>query len=295
VTIIIIALSIFFFFQRSQTPGTPQGEDPFKIDTGNTVPPIETITEGTDIKNIEGGGALIKNTLIKISDGPVASAFVRGFTEKVSTTTNTGATTTIDVYKIEVRYVDKDTGHINSFLPSTGEKPRLSNTTIPGVQDATWLQNGTSLAIRTTNTKDIFLGTLFSSDSTLRGAYLGTDVVEVVPYSSSTIAEMVENGSGVLVREASIAGAPIKDLFRSSLRDATLLGTSFRTLSFTSKPSSTLFGTGYLFTGTSGLFKRIANTKGLTLLFSFVGSIISSSSSLCFSSSYRLTMILSLL
>lgn len=35
--------------------------------------------------------------------------------------------------------------------------------------------------------------------------------------------------------------------------------------------------------------------KGLTLLFSFVGSIISSSSSLCFSSSYKLTMILSLL
>jgi len=142
ITIIIIVLLIlsgliFFYFNSlnkpTTTPTIPTGStNIFGTTPGEKTTGTSTSTTGQTTQT----GGVKKNLaeLIQLFNNPTSGAVI--FTNKNNE----------DV----IRFVDRSNGNIYEYIPSTqtGEPVRLTNTTIPKIQEVSWLNTGDILAFR---------------------------------------------------------------------------------------------------------------------------------------------------
>src|SRR3989344_8666408 len=128
VAVALVGVAVWFLFLRPETATQAPSNSGFGVGDNRTV----TVTTGADNTNSNQpaeSAQITQQIIFKIADGPIAGATL---IETVRPTTTIA------------RYIKQDNGHVfDLVLDSPGTIPRaLSNTTIPGVFRAVWLEQG---------------------------------------------------------------------------------------------------------------------------------------------------------
>lgn len=146
-----------------------------------------------------------------------------------------------------VRYIEKETGHVYETMPGLLAVTRISNTTIPGIQNAVWLGDSAFVLQYLDENKQIknYLANLASStpDQAIVGSFL-SNFTDVFPSADEKhLIEGVRSANGITVLASDTAEKTKKTLFTSPLRSWTVLPAG-SALFIESAPSE---GTGFLY------------------------------------------------
>ena len=150
---------------------------------------------------LEPGGPVPR--LRKVTDAPVAGAtFATGITGLPS-----------------VRYVERETGHMYETPLDAVTVIRLTNTTVPAVRDARFLNASTTLMrfLSETGTIENFLGsvTTTSTDATLQGTFL--EPFARTTFSGSALIGILETPDGSALKSVSLDGITARSVFSSPI------------------------------------------------------------------------------
>lgn len=146
-----------------------------------------------------------------------------------------------------IRYIERETGHVYETRPEMLDTVRISNTTIPGIQNAVWLGDSTFVIQYLDENKEVrnYLATLASStpDQALTGKFL-SNFTDVFPAPDEKHMLLATRGtSGISVQISDLDEKVKKTVFVSPLRSWTILP-SGGDVFVESAPSS---GAGYVY------------------------------------------------
>lgn len=195
--------------------------------------------------------------LRQISNNPVAGATI--FKKEINKKTEEG----VEVDYV-IRYIEKATGHIYEATANTFTQHRISNTTIPKIQEALWLDSN-SLVIRYLDGNDIktFSAKLVGEDPTaqeLEGEFLQDNIKEIIGFKKG-IFYLLENGSGSIGVSSDKQDENKKIIFESSLKEWLIENVNDKQISFTTKPAVNIPGFSFLFDTSTNSFNKIIGEK----------------------------------
>ncbi|MDO8624322.1 MAG: hypothetical protein Q7R54_03115 [bacterium] len=184
------------------------------------------------------------------------------------------ASSTDPTSDIAVNYLERPSGNIFQYLVHAETLTRISNKTIPGIQEAKWLPSGTLAFVRylsgdthtTINTYALPANGPALSGERAGGGYFLAQNIDNLAVSATSLLALASGSNGSVGTLEKPDGSQPKQAFKtplSSLRTSFLGGNQY--LAFT-KPSATLAGYAYLVNST-GNFERIAGPlNGLVAL-----------------------------
>jgi hypothetical protein len=277
-----IGVGAYFFFFAPDRAKTAAGQG---SGLGNAVSSL--VTTGNSIATGPNAGTVVAPNLVKVTDGPVALGFVGVDIQRPDpTVTVTGSSTPATVPDTDVRYIDRASGNIYSYTVHGRVLTRISNKTLPGVQEASWLPNG-SMAFARYLSNDASAGdqiqTYALPASGNGGYFLEQNLAETAVQGSSTVFSLLASTNGSVGTVAKSDGTGAKTLF-TSLLSSLLVYPSSGSYFAQTKASSQI--DGYAFTISSGgTFTRILgplrglsilpSPSGKSLLYSYVdGSVV---------------------
>ncbi len=274
---LLLTLSVFgayWFFVRetdtaSSTAQTGNSGDPFPVVPGKPLAPSKTGTARTEKGSTEEVGQLgtsesapltTRGKLTLIGSGPIAGATLLS--------TN------------ELRYVEQTTGHVYSLGDGETAASKLSNTTIPKIQEVYWSSRGDSLALRvfrdSLNTIENLLGVLSRATSTTGTAEIGELKTSALPSSIVTLAVSPDKkslfylnrvGDGVVGIVSDFENKKQSQVFDSLLTEWSVSWPAPNAVALTPKPSQNVAGTLYLVDTARKTRERVLEgTRGLTAL-----------------------------
>ncbi len=223
------ALFPFLGSNPTEAPGGSDDEIPGEIDT-RPVPKLRLVTEN-----------------------PVAGAY---FVDNSTTTT-------------DIRFVERETGHVFD-TPTTGfNTTRISNTTIPRIQEVVW-ETGKAFIIRYLSDEGAvqnFLATIASTspEQTLSGKFLGAFDRVSVSADGKKIFTVTETPEGSRLESTNADGTKPKTLFASPIRSWVPI-TNANTPLIQTAPSSGIPGFLYSLGSQGVLVPLISNEPGLMTL-----------------------------
>jgi hypothetical protein len=204
----------------------------------------------------ESGGVVFLPPVEQVAAEPVAAAMF----------------TTVDG-EDALRYIDRATGHIFDRYATSTRVRRVTNTTIPRIQKASWIDLLHPLVQYLddeTGSVETFVGTIHEAVGTttegfLTGDFLPPDVLAVATHGDGTIFYLSETESGSIGSTLSLDGSS-DVVFESPLREWIPQWTDGRTVGMTTKPSSGVAGHFFLLNTDSGSFVKIfGGLLGLTI------------------------------
>jgi hypothetical protein len=273
IVLLLLGMGVWWFFSGSAVaPGTSGSQtfNPFGIfgDTPSTFTPDNTATT-TDGQTGDDDTVNQKKFVTPISEKAVAgSTFV---------TVVSGTST-----EMFLRYVERETGHIFDYSLTTGQKNRISNTTIPRIREAVWGNNGSTVALRYLgegDTIETFLGTIASStnpmnESRLTGTYLPKDI------SVLSIHKTLPETFYLMKTDVGSIGYVVnrgitENVFSHPFSQWQVAWNGKSSVLMTTAPSAQSNGNGFLLNIDTGAFTRIASSiVALTALPNNDGSLI---------------------
>lgn len=235
------------------------------IDTG---PATTTETPGGEAP----AGPSFRERLARAKMLPISTEMLGGvtFTTAWEVSTTTGATTT----KEFVRFVERKTGHLADLSLETGLAQRITNTTVPGVQEALWGESGSAVALRyladDNETVETFVAPLATTTQTepsgLEGTFFPQNIssISMSPAGREVfyITTTPDRASGYLT---SLSNENRRTIFTSSLREWSSLWETPGMLFVTTKPSASAVGVSYALSRDGDLV-RVASAGGLSIL-----------------------------
>ncbi|OGG44326.1 hypothetical protein A2841_04095 [Candidatus Kaiserbacteria bacterium RIFCSPHIGHO2_01_FULL_48_10] len=246
----------WFYISRSQETGvTPNGTSGI---FGNLFPfgqgPAEIPGSGqsTDGSGGEGGSASgVSQKLRQLTSAAVAGAVV--FTDANG--------------KYRVRYVEKALGHVYEAFEGSNIPERLSNTTVPKVQEALLFSNSTSTILRYLNADEegitTFSGVINGGE--LIGSFLPQNIRGIASSPTGELAYIIGNGAGVDLVTTLPNGSSKTVVISLPTTEWRVMWPSTNTLTLTTKPSGESSGFMYsLFRSTKTLTPMLGNIRGLT-------------------------------
>ncbi len=279
IVIVLLGLAVGIYFLFFNTGGgitTEDGlpnENPFG-NGGDFVPDNTPSDEGS----LDGPDMAteVAPRLVKITDNPVARGAIAlnaTTTPVVSLASTTDATATEPV-GVEVRYVDRESGNIFSYMATEGTSSRLTNRTIPGVQEASWLPDGSIAYVRYLTTdadRSEHIETYALPVDGSEGYFLSRDLGQVLARSAKDLFTFMPTTSGSIGSVGAPDRTGLTTLFSSSLSALTFSASS-STLAAHTKPSAKLPGYGFIINGRTGAFTKIlGQSVGLTTLINPAG------------------------
>lgn len=283
VVLIGIALAVyFFFFANKGTISVGEPTNPF----GSADDRDGTLTPVTDAGvPVQGAGTQVAPKFIKITDGPVAygvaSIYYPPKTTTVGTTTasSTPQETIITPEESEVRYIDRQSGNIYSFRMHERTLTRLSNKTLPGIQEAAWLTDGSAAFVRfleKASDATEHVSTYLLPISGEGGYFLEQDIAEVSTASSSVLV-LLSGSSGSVGSLRDATGRGGKTVFTTTLAS---LHASFAGATYIATTKASLNLDGYSFIASATGFTRLLgplrglmalpSPNGSSMLYSYV-------------------------
>ncbi|MEK7574809.1 MAG: hypothetical protein AAB511_01100 [Patescibacteria group bacterium] len=234
-------------------PGGGTGGGGTEVPGGNTTP--EGGTGGG-----QGGTPQIVPVLKELSTRPSAGA--------VSIATSTS---------VLVRFIERGSGNVYEVSPQDNSEKRLSNTTIPKIEEALWDKTGTQVIARYTgDTGDLiktYSATLTENSATeiegkLQGSFM-TDNIDVVAKSpdQTKIFYLLQNSAGTTGIVSDFNGGKKTQVFDSPLQEWLVEWPTATQVALNTKPSAG--APGFLFllnTATGALTRAISSINGLTTL-----------------------------
>ena len=277
--VVLIGLLVggyFLFFANEPTLSVGTPDSPFGSSGDRT--PTELL--GPDGQPVQGAGTVVAPRLIRISEVPVAKGALALYIPPVlAVGTSTEPEIPADV---EVRFIERQSGNIYAFRVHDRVLTRLSNRTVPGIQEASWSADGSRAFARyltraADGTEHIDTYALPSDGG--EGYFLEQDLEQVAVEGSETVFSLLPSTSGSIGSLSNIDGTNVRTLFTSTL---SRLRASFSgsDIVATTKASSGLDGYSFLVTRANGAFTRILgplkglatlpNTEGTSVLYSYV-------------------------
>lgn len=272
VVIVGLLVGVYFLLQSPaltvDAPGSP-------FASSDDRPATELL--GPDGQPIQGAGTVVAPRLIRISDAPVAKGAIALHIPPVPAATSTETGTPADT---EIRFIERQSGNIYAFRVHDRVLTRISNRTLPGVQEATWTTDGARAFVRyltraTDGTEHVDTYMLPADGG--EGYFLEQDLEHVAVRATSTVFSLLPSTTGSIGSLSAPDGTNVRTLFTSAL-SRLRAGFSGANIVATTKASSRL--DGYSFLVTDGSFTRILgplrglatlpNQEGTSVLYSYV-------------------------
>ncbi len=268
--IVILGIGVFVylaFFTSSAHLTVGSNANTFGTSSG-TVPTSDTSS---------GAATIVAPNLVKITTGPVSAgevvvdlpsilATTTVLSTSTTTATSTVSTPTYTAGDTLVRYIDRESGNVYEYRVGAQSLTRVSNKTLPGIQEASWLPDGSMAFVR-------FLSTTGNSQNIASyalpyngtgGYFLQQDLDQVTVVGSSSVFTLMNGANGSIGSLAHADGSAVSMLFNSPLTSLIVhpSGSSF----IASTRAAAEIG-GYAFTIASGKFTPILGSlNGLTVL-----------------------------
>ncbi len=235
---------------------------------------------GPDGEPIQGAGTVVAPRLIRISDAPVGKGAIALYIPPVPPlASSTDPGTPADV---EVRFIERQSGNIYTFRVHDRVLSRISNRTLPGIQEAVWSTDGARAFVRylarsTDGTERVDTYALPADGG--EGYFLEANLEQVAVQGTSTVFSLLPNTSGSIASLSNQDGTNVRTLFNSAI-SRLRAGFSGTDIVATTKASSGLDGYSFLVSRETGSFTRILgplrglsalpNTQGTSVLYSYV-------------------------
>src|SRR3989338_4413470 len=217
-----------------------------------------------------GAGEEFAPKLVRITDRPVAEGVIAinstsTTTTPIETASGTQALAETVVTDTEVRFIDRASGNIYRYMAHERSMTRVSNKTLPGIQQASWLPDGSTAYAR-------FIGeggtvaTYVLPVSGEGGFFIeqGLSVAKATP--SGSLFTLLSGSTGTVGSIAKSDGTNARTLFSSLLSSLIVHPTNGNYFGHT-KASAFLDGYGFHINSTSGAFTRILGPlRGLSVL-----------------------------
>lgn len=262
--IAIIALLVYFFFFRNNAGLTvPNPNDPFAGNTSGNTPIGSTGgDEGTDSGAI---GVQIAPRFVKITSGPVALGTSVVFTPGESVI-SLATSTEESEDEIDIRYVERASGNIYHYKLHEGILTRVTNQTVPAVQEAIWTSDGSKVLMRYLSksaTEENLRTYLMSLGG--EGFFLEEGLAQVLVRGTTELFSLLSSQSGSIGTKATIEGTDPKTFFSSPLSSITTayLGTNILA---TTKGSARVNGYSFLIDSTGAFTEVLGPLTGLSTL-----------------------------
>ncbi len=275
-TVILMVGGLLFFYFNTNKVGTgtqntftPDTTNPFGTNTVNKPNATTTTTENqnqTGIKEIA--------KLFELYRNPTSGAVF--FSNKNN--------------KEAVRFVDRANSNIYEYVldSQTGEPTRITNTTIPKIQESVWSGTGDNLVLRylndDTDIVNSFSGKIKVSTTTsgeigsITGLFLPSNIKQLAinPKGDKIFGLFTKaDGSGSYGVTYSFDLTSKKQIFDSPLSLLNISWPKEDTITLTTKPSYKDFGYLFFFNTTSGSINRIlGNVVGLSTLTNNTASLV---------------------
>ena len=281
VALILIAVSFGAYFFLSKGSGASAGVKSFGSlfgQTGNDVPRTQT--------EIKPGNSINQNDVNNTASGE--SLFNQLTTVQVA-----GATAITKNGKSFVRYVERDNGFVYDVDPVTREATQLTNTTVPKIYEAYWVNSGASVVLRYLSynqiaRRDIIktylanivlpIGDASSTDilGSLKGDFLPDDIAAVsVSQDGKHLFYLLPVADGISGTLLDVRTKVAKEVFRNSFSEWLPQLLNSGNIILTTKPSADVPGYAYLYNPLDRSLSRIVREKqGLTTLATANGSRI---------------------
>jgi hypothetical protein len=255
--VVILGLGVgayFMFFTSS--PGVA-------VSPGGTLPANGTTGQGNQNQqggsgsNVAGSPVKIAERLIKIDSGPVVSGEIVLDQKSVSSTTPGD---------ISVQYLQRQSGNIYSYLVRAGTLTRISNKTVPGIQSASWLPNGSMAYVRYLSGNDFSIINTYALPANGSNGFFLPQNLNGISVASSSVLALAVSASGATGSLLHTDGTKNGQAFSTPL---SMLSAQFAGkgayLVYT-KPSSTLDGYAYIVDSTGRFSLAAGPGKGLSAL-----------------------------
>ncbi|KND51526.1 MAG: hypothetical protein AB202_03075 [Parcubacteria bacterium C7867-007] len=261
VVIVGIALAVYFFFFAPKSGELIIG-DPFG-DTGSGTVEPGSLIEG------QGAGTVVGPNFVRITEGPVSEgvvAFGIMIPSEAGTVSTTSSSTPL-VPDVAVRFIDRASGNIYSYVAHARTLTRISNKTLPGIQEASWVPNGTLAYVRfitSDSASGEHVATYALPENGEGGYFIEQDLSEARVVGSTGLFTMISNTGGSVGTIAKVDGTGARTLF-TSLISSLIVHPAGNTYFAHTKASSQTEGYGFQII--NGSFNRILGPlNGLSLL-----------------------------
>ena len=269
--LVFIALIFFYFYYNTRTSGvlTPTDVTPDTYNPFGTAPDTVTGTpsQGTETPT---NGEVATGRLRQITNEPVAGQ---------SLSTQRGLPV--------VRYMERATGHLYESALVSLEKRRLSNQTIPKVQEAIFDSTGNRVIIRYLDeagqniktflaTINIATSTTNATDTGIDGVPLADNILQVaITPAGDKVFYLLKDAAGSTGYTTSWNGLNKTSIFTSPLTEWIIAWPETNRLVVTTKASGESVGYSYTFTPTNDTLEPlVGNINALTTLYGRGGNLI---------------------
>lgn len=181
-----------------------------------------------------------------------------------------------------VRYGERSTGHVFDYNLETGEQTRITNTTIPAIQELYWGEDGDALIARYINERGSiqnFNAEIEAAEvatttgeatgpGTLEGDFFGQTVAALaVSPSGEDIFYLSETGDTVVGIIASFDNSGARQIFSFPFTEWNAAWNSPQTITLTTKPTEGVPGHAFTLNTQNGAFQLLLEgIEGLTTL-----------------------------
>ncbi|HEY4486290.1 MAG TPA: hypothetical protein VJB70_00965 [Candidatus Paceibacterota bacterium] len=171
-----------------------------------------------------------------------------------------------------VLYVEKSTGNVFSYDPKTRIAQRITNTTIPGIQEVIWGKD--RVILRYLDENDVIkswssalTSSMIEAGSAqrLEGSFLSDDIQSIVPSpNKSQIFYLSLASNSIVGAVTNFSGENKKQVFESTFTEWSPQWSGERTVALTSKPSAGIGGHLFFLNISTGVLQStLGNLPGL--------------------------------
>jgi hypothetical protein len=215
-----VAIYFFFFANTPTLTGSGGANLPGSGSVAGGEGTLVTTTQELGVP-LPGAGTEVAPRLVRISDRPVALGAVAVYVPGQSPATTTASSTPIAAYEPDVRveYVERESGNVYAYQAHGRTLTRLSNKTLPGAQEAAWLQDGSLAFVRflEKSGQDERLNTYALPSNGEGGYFLEQNLAQVLTRASSTLVTLLSTTDGSSATASTVSGTNVRTLFSTPL------------------------------------------------------------------------------
>lgn len=267
ISLVLIVLALFSFSLFSP-------EDDVAIEEGR----LESIFK--NLFPFGGGGPndLISDTSTTTDDILLGEDQPVPTLRKVSNTAVASVITFESGGETVIRFIERETGHIFDTTTTSLPQTRITNTTIPRIQEVVWVPGGDALILRYVDEEsgeniESFYAEITRTEGvdeqSLVGVFLKRNIHTItISQSGEQIFYLTGTTGDTTGSISNPNGKQSSQVFFSPLSEWSVAWSQGNTIAFTTKPSATIPGYLYLFNKSSRAFEKILVKNGLTTLVS---------------------------
>jgi hypothetical protein len=198
--------------------------------------------------------SVVTQRLTKISDGSVVPGEV--VLDGTATASSTAEAT--------VQFIERESGNVYSYTARAGALTRISNKTVPGIQSAAWLPDGSLAFVRYLTGADFSTINTYALSSTGGNGFFLPQNLSDISVSTTSVLTLASGVNGSIASLAKSNGSRSTEIFSTPLSALHLSFAGKNQYLAVSSPTATLPGAAFI-VDSKGSFSRIAGPlNGLT-------------------------------